>query len=220
MRIIKIFSIAFIAIAGFAMFAMDQSFIASFIEDSSTIGAIAESSEGLALEITKYYPKDATAPVRVLEVGAGTGVFTRELAKKLRPGDTLDVVELTQSFIPDLNKEFGSIPGVTIYPIDILELAEDEPYDFIVSGLPFNSFPPDLVSKILQKYERMSKNGTLISFFEYKALPTLRQFFRPNSEYQEVRKILESFVEHYEIGTGDVLFNLPPAIVHHLLMHK
>src|SRR5580700_6192614 len=62
------------------------------------IGAIAESSSGLAKSITKLVPDDSKkylSAKKVLEIGAGTGIFTRYLVPKLGINDHLDVVELT-----------------------------------------------------------------------------------------------------------------------------
>jgi phospholipid N-methyltransferase len=200
---------------------MDQSsFFRSFINDSQTIGAVAESSTHLAEEICKFYPKDNPNPVRILEVGAGTGVFTRQLAKMLRPGDVLEVVELMPDFIKMLVKEFHSNQQIKVFGIDVLTLSNEKPYDFIVSGLPFNSFSPEKVSEILQKYESVSKSGTVISFFEYAALPTLKSLLMPSEDYDLTRTIIKSFVEKYEIEKNTVMINLPPAIVHHLLLCK
>ena len=217
---IALFFWANIALTG-SIFAMDQSnFFQSFIENSETIGAVAESSSHLANEITKYYPKDNSKPVRILEVGAGTGVFTRVLRENLRPGDTLDVVELMPDFIELLNRDFKANAQVQVHGIDILKLESNEPYDLIVSGLPFNAFSGEKISEILQKYLALSKTGTIISFFEYAALPSLRSFLKPSAEYDFTRTMIRSFVEEFEVEENTVMLNLPPAVVHHLLISK
>lgn len=199
-------------------------FLKNLFNDPTTIGAIAESSDDLAEEITKFFPKDSPISVRILEVGAGTGVFTRKLAAKLRPGDRLDVIELTSDFMTKLYEEFENNSSVHIYWEDILKFQPDfkpaERYDLIVSGLPFNSFDADTVKRMTNRYLELSKSGTVISFFEYKALPTIRQLL-PNSErYKETREVIESFVNQYEVANGNVLLNVPPAVVHHLLITK
>ena len=70
------------------------------------------------------------------------------------------------------------------------------------------------------RYLELSKSGTIISFFEYKALPTIRQLLPNSEEYKKTRDVIESFVNQYEFANGDVLLNIPPAVVHHLLFFK
>lgn len=215
MHPIKLAILSFV-ISGPAIFAAEsKNFFESFIEDRTTIGAIAKSSNSLAVEITKFFPNE-DRPLRILEVGAGTGVFTRHLAAKLREGDRFDVVELTSDFMQGLYDEFQGNEFVNIFWSDILDFDVQAPYDLIVSGLPFNCFNADLVFKILEKYRRMSKPGTVISFFEYSALPGLRQTFMPSEEYALTRATLDSFIDLYEFEKVRVWLNLPPAVVHHL----
>ena len=39
-----------------------------------------------------------TSPKRVLEVGCGTGAFTKEILTKLKDGDEFHIVELSSDF--------------------------------------------------------------------------------------------------------------------------
>jgi phospholipid N-methyltransferase len=186
------------------------------------IGAIAESSSGLAKSITKLVPDDSKkylSAKKVLEIGAGTGIFTRYLVPKLGINDHLDVVELTEELCKVLQDEFGKNKQVTIYCGDILNWNPKYKYDYIVSGLPFNAFPEQLVKAITNHMVRLSKPGTKISFFEYKWLPQLRLTFQGGEEgaqYKSTRKAIESFVNKYKVDEDTILLNIPPATVFHL----
>lgn len=188
------------------------------------IGSIAESSQDLAVGITRYIPKLEYSSRRILEVGAGSGVFTRELIKKLGPHDHLDVVELTRELCDLLEDEFKDNPLVTIYCGDILQWQPgDNTYDYIVSGLPFNSFPAELVRNITEQYVRLTKPNGHISFFEYLFLPTLRPIFmekKSEQEYIVTRNVIRDFVRKYKTDSMNVYKNLPPAKVYFLQIKK
>ncbi len=71
-------------------------FISQSIRHYRTTGAIAPSSRFLARAMTKSMPM--TPNQRILEVGAGTGAFTKEILNNLKDGDELHVVELSDDF--------------------------------------------------------------------------------------------------------------------------
>lgn len=189
---------------------------------ATEIGAIAESSARLSKIITRLVPRDGL-PKRVLEVGAGTGVFTKKLVKKLNPGDHLDVVELMPELCSILHKEFDEVPNVTVHCADILKFKASEPFDYIVSGLPFNSFSADLIIQITNHLVKLAKPGALCSFFEYKWMQSFRGITLSGDEkkaFQAKRNAIESFIKRYEISSASVYLNIPPAIVHFLKIEK
>lgn len=221
----------YITICFFTVFALSlnaTNFLLQFIKNPTTIGAIAESSPALAKEITKYYPSESDRPLKILEVGAGSGVFTRHLLPKLRANDTLHVVELDGEFIPSLLDEFGKDPRIKIFNEDILKFPEGindlsvgYDYDLIVSGLPLNSFDEKLVRAITKKFFELSKPMTIISFFEYEGVANLREkvlsFVQGNeNDYSKTRKAIKEFIEKYQFEANEVKNNTPAAVVHHL----
>lgn len=193
-------------------------------ENPEAIGAIAESSKDLARAIITYIPNLKYSSRRLLEVGAGTGVFTRELVTKLGPNDHLDVVELTEDLCKLLRDEFGSNKSVTIFCGDILKWQPGENnYDYIVSGLPFNSFPAQLVKDITDQFVRLSKPNGQVSFFEYLYLPQIRPLLmskKEKEEYEATRKVILNFVNKYKTSEKDVMLNIPPAKVYYLDIKK
>src|SRR5262249_7512660 len=112
-------------------------------------------------------------PMRILEVGAGSGSFTTEILRKLRPNDVFDVVELDEGFCKLLQEQCAGKSNVTVHQKSILEFNADK-YDLIVSGIPIHGLDmPDFVRDLYPKYLSLAKEGAVISQFEYIALPKI-----------------------------------------------
>jgi phospholipid N-methyltransferase len=156
-----------------------------------------------------------------LEIGAGTGVITSKIAEKLGMHDELDVIELDPDFCHLLNQKFGNNYNININCISILDWSPDYLYDYIISGLPFNSFPVDFLEKILNKYRSLIKPGGTISYFEYIALAKVKLFFLFGDDKNQFEKTITTttnFLNRFEFDSNKIFANFPPAKVHHLLM--
>src|SRR5262245_60182079 len=111
---------------------------------------------------------------RILEVGPGTGSVTREILRRLHPGDHVDAVELNNHFVQRLNLSLHHDPRfiphrhqVRIIHGPVEALPGEAQFDFIVSGLPLNNFPVALVREVFKAYSRLLKPGGVLSYFEY-----------------------------------------------------
>ena len=82
-------------------------FFRQFRQRFETTGAIAPSSRFLARSMTSFLAaRDLSKPVRVLEIGPGTGPVTESIVKLLQPGDVFDLVELNEEFVSILKARF------------------------------------------------------------------------------------------------------------------
>ena len=193
-------------------------FLKQFLRQFPHTGAITESSRFLARAITDHI-KPAHGPVTILEVGAGTGAFTRELVNLLRPGDKLIVYEINEQFASILRKRFGENLQVEIICAPIQSIEKKPAFDFIVAGLPLNNFPPELVKEILETLRGVDKPGATASFFEYAAIRSLKTPFVGKAERERLRavtSVLAVFLREHHIQSRFVLFNLPPAYARQL----
>src|SRR4051812_44116831 len=95
-------------------------FLTQSFRNGATVGAIWPSSRGLCQAMVGPVFERAHGTLRVLEVGAGVGPVTAELAERLLPGDHLDVVELNPAFYDTLQQRFGAVPGIHIHNADVL----------------------------------------------------------------------------------------------------
>jgi phospholipid N-methyltransferase len=99
------------------------------------------------------------------------------------------------------------------------ELAEDEPFDLIVSGLPLNNFAVDVVQQIFEKLRRLLTADGILSFFEYVAIRRVKSLVSSATDRARLREITQVFQEQLrgnEVRRDLVLSNVPPAWVHHV----
>jgi phospholipid N-methyltransferase len=198
-------------------------FFRQFRTQFHTTGALAPSSRFLARAMIA--PLGARRmPARILEVGPGTGAVTRWIVSQLQPGDRLDLVELNGAFAALLQKRYGGDPrfqrcGGAVHVCGIEAFEPEAPYDYVISGLPFNNFSPDLVERLLTgMMERLAPCGVL-SFFEYMYVRPLRQMVSASQERSRLRDlggVMQSFISRHGFRRDWVFLNVPPAWVQHL----
>ena len=202
-----------------------STFFREFRKTFDTTGALAPSGRMLAKAMVKPI-RDHSQPVRILEVGAGTGAVTQELVRHVAPGDRLDVVELNDRFVDVLRRRFENEPRfrevaeqTEIFHTAIQDLQADEPYDYIVCGVPFNNFSTELVKAIFRRMLELLRPGGTLSFFEYLWIRRLKMMVASPDERRRIARvgcILRKYIDRYERGHNRVLLNVPPAVAHHL----
>lgn len=182
-------------------------FFGLFCKHHKTVGSIAPSSKALARVITRYIPdkSNSNPPQSYLEIGPGTGSFTRMIVEKLRLEDELHLVEITPEFVKILRKKYAHKKNVTVHdPCSILAWKESKQFDRVVSGLPLNSFSPEFVQQYLTKVVALTKQNGIISDFRYPKLPSKKikmltwtdKCFK-RSDRQEFEKVLSATSEFY-----------------------
>lgn len=196
------------------------SFVREAIRDFRHTGAVWPSSPALAKAMTRSL-RSAQGPKRLLEVGPGTGPFTRLVLASLRPGDSFDIVEINPEFVKRLERNMlapfrSRHPDIAVRvhckPIEEADLLG--PFDFIVCGLPFNNFPPSLVRSIQRTLVSMLGTGGELAYFEYAGVRIMKAPFTSPMGRQRLRRIDalgKSLRRKHAGGRQLVLGNFPPA---------
>ena len=133
-------------------------------------GAVLPSGRRLCQALAKFAAGNGQ-PRRLLEVGPGTGVVTDAIIARMGPTDTLDLVELNDRFVAALRERLAHDEAwrrlaerVRIHHVPVEQHAPDEPYHAIVSGLPLNNFPADVVRSILARWKRWRRRAARSAF--------------------------------------------------------
>jgi len=177
-----------------------------FLRSPRTVGAIAASSRALAHRMIERIPADR--PVTVVELGPGTGVFTRAIVERLAPGSRFLSIDLDQEFVDGIRKRWPQVECICASAADLEKLVGERhlgPIDHIVSGLPFSSLPVDMILGILDGIERTLRPGGTFTTFQY-----LHGYFMPPGRF--FRKEMSLRMRGPAVRTL-VLRNFPVAFV-------
>ena len=152
-----------------------REFFGQFRQEHRNTGSILPSSRFLARALVRPLMQ-ADGPRRIMEVGPGTGAVTGEIVKLLRPDDRFDVVEINPRFVALLQAKLTEDPAYSrvAQQVRIFTRLQEVPgaavCDFLISGLPLNNFPLNLVLEIFGCYQRLLKPSGVLSYFEYLAI--------------------------------------------------
>ena len=149
------------------------SFLQAWTADPLRVGAIAPSGEALAELITREI---APSSAPILELGPGTGVFTRALLNRGIRAEDLTLIEYGAKFADLLKERF---PTVRVLRMDAARLDHchlDASFGAVVSGLPLLSMPPKKVFAILAgAIGRLRQGGAFYQFTYGPACPVSRR---------------------------------------------
>ena len=193
-------------------------FLRQFFRDARNTGSIMPSSPALARAMVAGL--GTGGPQRWLEVGPGTGPFTRALLATKRPGDRLVIVELSRDFCVRLEVDIlepwnaahrAQAGEVALINAPIEEARLEPGFDHIVCGLPFNNFPPELVERILLQLRALLRPGGTLRYFAYVGARTLRDgrgALRGAAPLAEIEdRVFTGCARSSEV----VMANIPPA---------
>ena len=179
-------------------------FFRAWLRAPRSIGALAPSGSSLARLMTTHV-NHLDGPI--IELGPGTGVFTRALLARGVPTHRLALIEADPVFASALAQRY---PGTHVLSMDAAHLGDalpifgEERASAVVSGLPLLSMPASQVSAIIQGVfdRQLHADGAFYQFTYGPRCPLPRHLLE--------RLDLEA------VRIGSVLFNLPPAVVYRI----
>ena len=176
---------------------MSQLFLKDFFLKPSKIGSIVPSSGYLADKILCGISWETL--YSIVELGAGTGVFTERIAAHKRASCEAVIIEQDLCMRQDLMRRFPQMKfGDNAEQLPrILEAYRLDHADCIISGLPFAMFEKKLRRHILKAILASLKEGGEFIAFQYS--PQMYRAFR--RIFSEVHLDLE-------------VRNLPPALIY------
>jgi phosphatidylethanolamine/phosphatidyl-N-methylethanolamine N-methyltransferase len=201
-------------------------FFKEFLRNFHSTGAVLPSGRFLAAALARFVGPSSAGPRKILEVGPGTGAVTGHIIAAMSPQDRLDLVELNEAFVHRLQHRFQTEPHfrvvadrVRVLHHAVEQLDGDQHYDVIVSGLPLNNFSAASVEGILATLTGRLTHGGVLSFFEYIAVRPARAILSGRADRERLRAVgraMRNVLERHEIRRDAVLWNVPPAWVHHV----
>lgn len=176
-----------------------SSFLLEWVKAPLRTASIIPSSEHLAQKMVKGLSAESGP---VIELGPGTGVFTRALLNAGVAEADLTLIELNRTFAYKLKSRYpqSRVFNASAEQLPQLKLA---PAGAVVSGLPFLSMRDHIVDEILAGSFKMLKNdGVFIQFTYGHRCPVKAHLLRKHDLVAE--------------RSSFVLTNFPPASVYHI----
>ena len=177
------------------------SFFNQWISSPKAVASVVPSSRRLARLMTSHIDGN-TGPV--IELGPGTGVFTRALIERGVCEDRLALVELNPIFAEDLRERF---PGARVLCMSAADLAGKKLFEqkagAVISGLGLLNMPRGVVAEIIEGvFDQLRAGGSLYQFTYGPTCPLPPEMFgRFNLQSQRV---------------GRTRRNIPPATVYRI----
>ncbi len=182
-------------------------FLLQAVANYGQTGALAPSSRHLAALIASEAELDQGN--EFLEIGPGTGVFTEELLRRLKPASRLTLIEKSQSFAKILRSKF---PQLTILEACATRLDQEllphgiEKLDSVICGLPWAAMPESVQTALLGQVRKLLVSGGMFTTFAYYGLHRLpagqRFLAKLRTHFSQVTRTRVEFR------------NLPPAFVY------
>lgn len=183
-------------------------FISQCIKHPSYVGAIAPSTEKLAVQMVA--PVDLNHVETIVEYGAGTGVFTQYIANRIDQKKTMffsfEIDDKLHKICSELLPEVEIIKDSAANINEQLKKHGKDHADAIVSGLPWAIFPDKLQDEILKPTVDALAEGGVFTTFTY-----LHGFYLPGA--CKIRKKLKMYFSEFHLSPV-VWNNFPPAIVY------
>jgi len=200
-------------------------FFRQFVDDFFHMGAILPSSKYLGRAAAAYLAQKQ-GPVQVLEAGAGSGAFTRQIVPLLSGGDSLDLVEINPDLMAFLKQSFAEEPAFQVVPgvglnfinDDVRKLPAGQSYDYIIFSLPLTNFSPAMVEEILTLMMARLKPGGIFSYVKYIFIGQVKYVLSSHAskvKMQANQELIESFAKRYQIERRVVMRNVPPSWVYY-----
>lgn len=174
-------------------------FAKAWLRSPLKVGAVVPSGPVLARAITSEID-ETTGPV--LELGPGTGVFTRALLARGVTAKNLTLLEYDPKLAKLLCARFPDVRVVSACAtkLDSLGLFDEKGVGAIVSGLPLLSMPHTTIHRILEgAFSQLTDDGAIYQFT-----------YRPLCPVP--RKVMKS-LGLQSVCTSFSMRNLPPAWV-------
>ncbi|WP_044640512.1 class I SAM-dependent methyltransferase [Risungbinella massiliensis] len=174
-------------------------FFYSFVKSPKTVGSITPSSSFLTKRIFRDVNWENAQTV--VELGAGTGVFTEWISQRLPAHAAAFIFERDDHMRSRLSERF-QLPNLQIAD-DGLALQEVlckqglDSADYIISSLPFANFSQELRTQFLDTIQQTLRPGGLFIAYQYS-----RQM------ESQLRNVFTN------VETSLVPINLPPAFVY------
>lgn len=145
-------------------------FFRSFLANPRQVGAILPTSRRAVRDMLDM--ADFARARTVVELGAGTGVYTEEVIARLRPDARFLAFEVDSDLVGTLNERVRDprLQVINDSAENVESYLNGDKVDVIVSGLPFTSLPQPVKRNIFGEMERVLAPGGVMVAIQYSTM--------------------------------------------------
>lgn len=143
-------------------------FFQAFLKNPLKVGAIAPSSPELARKMLEGIEPNDNAVI--LELGVGTGSFTKLIREVVPNKESYLGVELDKNLIKCLRAKFPDLRfmrGNACKSFALHKRSRLGKVGYVLSGLPFVSMPNEVNDRIFAEIEKFMEQGCMFRTFQY-----------------------------------------------------
>lgn len=175
-------------------------FFKTYLKERKQIGSLMPSSRFLVKKMCKKI--DFKTATNIIELGPGTGVFTKEILNLARKDAKIFVFELNEDFFELLQTKFQDPRVILLHRSaehmeDVLTEHGVDKVDAILSSLPLAVIPDNIKNNILDSAHLVLKDGGKYIQYQY----TLN-----------AKKLLEKRFGKLKMSFASI--NIPPAFIY------
>lgn len=169
-------------------------FFGSFLRSPRNVGSVVPSSAWLARAMVR--PIDFTTARTVVELGAGSGVFTDRVLEARHPEARVLVFERDDLMSQRLS---GRYPDLELFPdaFELRNVVHSGSVDAVICSLPFANFERARRAQLTDAIRSVLRPGGKLTVVQYSL---------------QMRKTLRSLFD--EVSISFVPLNVPPAFVY------
>jgi phospholipid N-methyltransferase len=180
-------------------------FFQAFLKNPLKVGAIAPSSGELTQKMVDGIKPTVNSVI--LELGVGTGAFTKRIQEITPNKDSYLGIELDKDLIKSLRTKFPDMRfmcGNACKSFALHKRSKLGKVDYIVCGIPFVTLPNDVGDKILLEIEKFMDQGCMFRTFQY-----AHGYYMPSAI-----KLREFMRDRYGKSSKSpiIMKNVPPAV--------
>jgi phospholipid N-methyltransferase len=177
-----------------------KTFLKQFLKEKKMVGSIRPSSRFLTKKMLENI--DFNYAKVIVELGPGTGVFTKKIIEKMAEDAILLVFELNDNFFNLLKSSINDKRVILIHDSaekidEYLKINNLHEADTVISSLPLANFPVELRDSIVSKSHQVLSNSGKFIQFQYSI---------------QSKKILK--LTYSSVSISFTPLNFPPAFIY------
>jgi phospholipid N-methyltransferase len=173
------------------------SLVTGFVEHPRQVGALVPTSRATVAAMLDM--TDLSKASQVVELGAGTGVYTEELLRRARPDARILAFEIDPRLAGRLEERFKDdrLTVVSDSAERLGDYVEAEKVDVVVSALPFTTLPEPVREAIYAAIAKALGPGGVMLAIQYS-----------NARRRDLERIFSSVERRFSVR------NVPPAVLY------